>query len=112
MNVVRRVNLLSGGSLHIDVCRLDDGSIVFEGEDLDYALASPGEDREYEYWITVRPEHRGALCAALGQPAGCDPMDLFAASGGVLPDGRRLVEVGEYSWLKQVGVEFEFSSYR
>ena len=44
----------------------EDGSLVLEGQDLGPGTAMVSPDGEYEYWITVKPEHFPRLLALLG----------------------------------------------
>jgi hypothetical protein len=55
----------------------DDGSLVLEGQDLDPRI--PDLD-EYEYCITVKPEHFEALRGALDAPPYTDIIEAMCAN--------------------------------
>ncbi|WP_171166165.1 hypothetical protein [Streptomyces sp. I05A-00742] len=94
----RRVSLYAANRLYVNA-RLDaDGRLHIEGQDL-----SRGE---YEYMLSVKPDEIPLVVTALGGADGDDVLDLLAANG------TEIVHFGEMRWLKSLGVEPGFSSYR
>jgi hypothetical protein len=94
-----RVELVrqTGGAtkIFIDAVIGEGGDLVMEGQDVGAAPMQMFDDEDYEYWVTVRAEHKDRVLLGLMQQVFSDP----SASS-------RFME-----WLKKRGIPFEFSSY-
>lgn len=60
---------------------------------------------EYEYFITVEPQHFGAIRQDLSGGADDDVIGLIKAHR------ERIFAQGETTWLKSLGIEHGFSNY-
>ncbi|MGW2252481.1 hypothetical protein ACWCXH_20110 [Kitasatospora sp. NPDC001660] len=78
----------------------EDGGPRIEGQD----LRDPG--REYEYVVTVAPEHVPLLRQALGGDGRSDPAELLERHGA------GIVRAGERRWLRERGIESELRTHR
>ena len=78
------------------------GSLLLTGQDLDPGTL--GVD-EYEYFITVSPEHFDAIRAALDAPPDSDVIDVMCANA------EKIFLTGETTWLKEHGIPYGFSNY-
>lgn len=99
---VRRAHLADVGTCTIDLSLRADGSTVFEGEDSGPAAGGG----TYEYFVVVGAAYAPVLRVELGEDAGTDVFDL------VLAHGARIATAGELSWLRSIGIEPGFGSWR
>jgi hypothetical protein len=98
----RRRTLWARSRLHVDAVLNDDGSLVFEGQDLN----PPMKDiDEYEYWITVRAADVPVVIAALDGSPGDDLLDLLVAHG------EEIVMQGESRWVTSLGLTPEITTW-
>jgi hypothetical protein len=102
MESERRIHLWGRDSLYVDVRLLSDGTLIFEGQDLN--PANPWSGAEYEYVITVEAADVPRVVAALGGVDGDDVLALLKA------DAERIVGIGERTWLRSLGIEPGFWS--
>ena len=79
----------------------DDGQLAIDGQDLG---GHPFCD-EYEYFIRISPEHVDLLRSALDLDADAD---VLAA---VKERGAEIVRAGEYTWLRDHEIPFEFNNW-
>ena len=77
------------------------GSLLLEGQDLDPRI--PDVD-EYEYAITVKPEHFDEIRAALNAP-GADVLEAMCANA------EAIFARGETTWLEMHEIPYGFSNY-
>lgn len=94
--------------------------LVIEGQDVGPTVAAIWGDSDYEYWLTVRPEHLDrvatSLAVKLGEP---DSPDGAVATDEFLLDllerawtrGVFETDVDFRQWLDEIGVPSEFASY-
>ena len=80
---------------------LRDGRLRLTGQDLGGAMGSD----EYEYFVTVEPEHFDAIRAALGAEPDADIIDTMCAHA------KTIFMKGETTWLDSVDVPHEFANY-
>ena len=78
-----------------------DGDLLLSGQDLGGFM---GAD-EYEYFITVHPEDFPTIRAALGGSPDEDIVELMCAHADVI------TSVGEATWLKGLGITYDFANY-
>jgi hypothetical protein len=97
----RRVALWSGNKLYVDAVLRPDGTLVFQGQDL-----NPNNPwgAEYEYALSVGPADVPRVVAALGGSDGDDVLALLLANG------ERIVRRGEQGWLRTLGIDPGFWS--
>lgn len=96
---MRQVGLRDAGGLHIWAELRDDGTLVFQGQDLRSPFGG-----EYEYAITVLPADVPTVVRALGGGADDDVLDLLSRHAD------DVVGAGEKSWLRGLGIRTEFWS--
>ena len=78
---------------------MSEGRLRLSGQDLGGAMGSD----EYEYFITVEPEHFDAIRAALGAEPDADIIDTMCAHA------ETIFMKGETTWLESFGIPYEFS---
>lgn len=99
---VRRAYLTTVGTCVIDLSLRGDGSLVFEGEDSGPAAGGG----TYEYQVFVRAAYLPVVRAELGGDAEANLFDL------VLANGDRIATKGELAWLRGIGLDPGFTSWR
>ena len=90
-----------GGTLVVWVSYGDDGELVVHGQDIG---GHPACD-EYEYFLRIEPEHVQGLQEALGAPAQVGVVAVATV------DWSDIVEMGETTWLKSVGIPYKFDCW-
>ena len=94
--------------------------LVIQGQDVGPGVAAIWGDSDYEYWLTVSPEHLGRVTSGLADKLG-EP----DASDGGSPNDEMLLDLLEKAWargvfetdvdfrqwLDEIGVPSEFASY-
>ncbi|MEU1378280.1 hypothetical protein ABZ442_32210 [Streptomyces triculaminicus] len=94
----KKVSLYAANKLWVDARINVEGKLLIQGQDLN--------NGEYEYMLSVPEAEIPKVVAALGGAPGDDVLELLAAHG---PE---IVRFGEMRWLKSLGIEPGFSSYR
>ena len=80
---------------------LPEGRLMLSGQDLGGFMGTS----EYEYFITVEPEHFGTIRAALGAQDGADIIDVMCANA------EPIFMQGETTWLESIGVPYEMKNW-
>ena len=88
------------GSCHVWIS-LPEGRLRLTGQDLGGHLGST----EYEYFITVEPEHFDAIRTAVGAAPDADVVDTMCAHAD------SIYTQGETTWLDSHAIPYEFSSW-
>ncbi|GHG66310.1 MULTISPECIES: hypothetical protein [Streptomyces] len=93
-----KVSLYAANKLWVDARINVEGKLLIQGQDLN--------NGEYEYMLSVPEADIPKVVAALDGAPGDDVLELLAARG------TEIVQFGEMRWLKSLGIEPGFSSYR
>ncbi|MBO0652889.1 hypothetical protein J1792_08830 [Streptomyces triculaminicus] len=93
-----KVSLYAANKLWVDARINVEGKLLIQGQDLN--------NGEYEYMLSVPEAEIPKVVAALDGAPGDDVLELLAARG------TEIVQFGEMRWLKSLGIEPGFSSYR
>ncbi|MFI2078192.1 hypothetical protein [Streptomyces triculaminicus] len=93
-----KVSLYAANKLWVDARINVEGKLLIQGQDLN--------NGEYEYMLSVPEAEIPKVVAALDGAPGDDVLELLAANG------TEIVAFGEMRWLKSLGIEPGFSSYR
>ncbi|PZS28326.1 MAG: hypothetical protein DLM58_17225 [Pseudonocardiales bacterium] len=88
----------SSNGLYVDASVGADGSLHISGQDL------RSFDDEYEYELTVAPDDVPRVIAGLGGGPGGDVVELLVGHA------EDIVNVGELTWLRSLGIEPDFWS--
>ena len=80
---------------------MPDGRLRLSGQDLGGFMGTS----EYEYFITVEPEHFEALRSALEAPPDADIVDAMCAKA------EAIYTRGETTWLTDHGIPFDLTNW-
>lgn len=95
---VRSRSLYTTTGIRLDVSVDAEDNLRFEGKEMSSGL-------EYGYEYAVDADQVGKLRASLGAPADTDVLDL------VEEHRDELINTGEVTWLRGLGIEGVFSSH-
>lgn len=80
---------------------MPEGKLTLSGQDFGGFMGTS----EYEYFITVEPEHFDALRSALGVPPDADLVDAMCANAD------EIFTTGETTWLENHGIPYDLTNW-
>lgn len=85
----------------------DGGTLVIEGQDLNYPDfdSDDGGTVEYEYAVVIPPEEIPKVLRGLDAPLEADVLAVLEQRGA------ELIRVGESRWLQRLGIHADFSAH-
>jgi hypothetical protein len=85
----------------------DGGTLVIEGQDLNYPdlEGQPGDTLEYEYVVVIPRGEIPKVLHGLEAPPEADVLAVLEQRGA------ELIRVGESRWLERFGVHADFSAH-
>lgn len=115
---VELVKVTGATSIFIDAAINEGGDLVISGQDVGEVPRAAFGDSDYEYWLTVRGEHKDAMFRALRELAGSGPPSPETGSDAGLLEllarlygGDALVVSKLQALLEAKGVPCEFFTY-
>lgn len=79
------VEIKGDPSIYIDVEITDEGDLQFSGQDIGASVKKMFGDSDYEYWLTIKAEHKDQLLLALIEK-------FFTGNATVISEVKELLE--------------------